>query len=402
MRSAELAALGVRGRDLPARLLAESDVVRGAVLLATCNRFEIYLDADEFHPAVDAARSLIFELAEPDLPEVEEALVLNVGDGAVEHLFRVACGLESMVVGEREIAGQVRQALTEHQATSGPTLRRLFQAALTTSKAVASTTALGASGRSLATVGLDLIADRFGDLAGRNVLLHGTGAYAGVVVAELTRRDVAEIRVHSSTGRAEAFAESHPQVVPIATQQLPDALSWADLVVACSGTGTRSLTADLLAEARRGRLEPLPILDLALTGDIAGEAAELAQIVLIDLDEVARNAPPEQTAAVEAATDLVRRGVDTFGHVEGGRRADPAVTAIRSYVSGIIEAEIDAAARKHSPETAEAVARSLRRVSNALLHTPSVRAAGLARTGELQDFAHALHILFGIRLEDDL
>ena len=141
VRSAELAALGVRGRDLPARLLAESDVVRGAVLLATCNRFEIYLDADEFHPAVDAARSLIFELAEPDLPEVEEALVLNVGDGAVEHLFRVACGLESMVVGEREIAGQVRQALTEHQATSGPTLRRLFQAALTTSKAVASTTA---------------------------------------------------------------------------------------------------------------------------------------------------------------------------------------------------------------------------------------------------------------------
>jgi len=119
----------------------------------------------------------------------------------------------------------------------------------------------------------------------------------------------------------------------------------------------------------------------------------------VDLDEVSRNAPAEQADAVAAARDLVRSGVATFGHIEGGRRADPAVTAIRSYVAAIIEAEIVAAERRHTPETADAVARSLRRVSNALLHTPSIRAAELARTGDLEDYRNALHTLFGIDVE---
>ena len=374
-------------------------VIRGAVLLATCNRFELYLDATEFHAAVDGARAMVRDLAEPDLPRIDPALSVSVSEGAVEHLFKVACGLDSMVVGEHEIAGQVRQALAHSDATASPVLRRLFQAALTTSKAVASGTMLGSSGRSLASVGLDLIASRFGPLEGRNILLQGTGAYAGVVVAELTRRDATTIRVHSGSGRAAAFADTHAPVVPVPHSELQEALRWADVVVCCSGTSTRQLTVDLISEARRGRSGPLPILDLALAGDVPADVDQLADVVLIDLDEVARNAPSERAAAVEEALSVVEKGVAAFKHTEGGRQADPAVTAMRAYVSGIIEAEVASAERRHSPETAEAVARSLRRVSNALLHTPSIRAAELARSGELDDYRNALHTLFGIDVE---
>jgi len=400
VRSADLAALSERADGLAAQLVAAQSVVRGAVLLATCNRFELYVDATEFHTAVDGARNLIKALADPDLLHIDPALAVYVGDGAVEHLFKVSCGLDSMVVGEQEIAGQVRQALADSDATASPVLRRLFQAALTTSKAVASSTTLGGAGRSLASVGLDVIARRFGSISGRNVLLQGTGAYAGVVVAELTRRGAGDIRVHSGAGRAEDFAQGHPPVVPVSALGLADSLRWADVVVCCSGTSTRSLTVDLLADARRGRPEPLPILDLALAGDVPAEVDELADVVVVDLDEVARNAPPERAAAVSAALSIVDKGVAAFQHTEGGRQADPAVTAMRAYVSSIIEAEVQSAERRHSPETAEAVARSLRRVSNALLHTPSIRAAALARSGELDDYRNALHTLFGIDISE--
>jgi glutamyl-tRNA reductase len=379
--------------------MAAHTAVRGVVLLATCNRFELYMEATEFHAAVDAGRAMIAGLAQRDMPEVDSALVVHVGEGAVEHLLLVASGLDSVVVGEREIAGQVRLALADHDATASPGLRRLFQAALTTSKAIASSTMLGASGRSLAGVGLDLLADRFFPLAGRRVLLQGTGAYAGVVLAELLRRGVDEIRVYSGTGRADAFAASHSPAVPVSPGDLPDALAWSDVVVCCSGNGSQTLTADSLADARVGRIAPLPVLDLAMAGDVAPEVSLLPQVVVIDLDEVSRNAPPEQADAVAAAMELVRSGVATFSHVEGGRRADPAVTAIRAHVAAIIEAEIVAAERRHTPETADAVARSLRRVSNALLHTPSIRAAALARTGDLEDYRNALHTLFGIDVE---
>jgi glutamyl-tRNA reductase len=128
----------------------------------------------------------------------------------------------------------------------------------------------------------------------------------------------------------------------------------------------------------------------------------LPEVALVDLDEVARHAPPERAAAVEAARRLVDQAVATFRHTEGGRQADPAVTAMRAHVSAIIESEIKASERRNTPETAEAVARSLRRVSNALLHTPSLRAAELARTGELDDYRNALHTLFGIDVEAGL
>lgn len=396
----ELAALSAAEQQITTELLNREEIA-GFVLLSTCNRFELYFDAPKFHSSLEAVLRTISGLLPASSAELVEQFEVHAGQMAVQHLLEVAAGLDAMVVGEAEILGQVRDALAAAEGHNTPSLRRLFHAALTTGKAVASQTNLGAAGRSVASVGLDLVQQRHFPLAGRKVLLVGTGSYARVVTATLMRLDCTDLAVYSRSGRAQRFAASHP-VEPVGSDQLLAALGEADLVVTCSGrdhSDSPIITVDLLDSARGPESALLPILDLSLSGDVATQAANLVSVDLIDLDEIGAHAPAEQSAAVLAARDLVTRGVDTYQHLESGRAATPAVTAMRSHVSQFIEREIEAAARRYDAETASAVARSLRRVSNALLHTPSLRAAELARAGDLDDYQHALHTLFGIDVD---
>ncbi|MEI2730614.1 MAG: glutamyl-tRNA reductase [Dermatophilaceae bacterium] len=378
---------------------AQGTGIAGHVLLATCNRFELYLDSPSFHGGVERALAAVRESL-PDRPGIIDAMQVHAGDSVAEHLFSVACGLDSMVVGEAQIAGQVRAALATAQDTATPALRRLFQDALQTAKAVTKHTDLGSSGRSLASVGLDLVEQHHGPVRGQRVLVVGTGDFAGVVVAELARRDARTIDVHSRTGRAQEFALTHPAVTPVPPGGLAEALTRADVLVLCSRPGAQPLDAATLARARADARQVLPVLDLSMSGELTPEAADLVHVDVLTLDEIGAHAPHEHASALVAAQDLVERGVAAYLHLEEGRTAAPAVTAMRSYVSRIIAREAELATRRYPPETADAIARSLRRVSGALLHTPSVRAAELAREGELDDYLHALNTLFGIVVDE--
>lgn len=373
--------------------LREQNGVHGLIVLSTCNRCELYLDADSFHDTVHAARKL---LADEGAGEVLEAMDTFASRNAVEHLFQVACGLHSMVVGESEVVGQVRSALSNANQQASPALHRLFQMALATSKLISASTNLGALGRSVASVALDLVESRHGSLSGRPALLIGTGSYAGVVTADLVRRG-SEVSVYSSSGRAAAFARTHP-VTPLDSRKLPTALARAGAVVACSGTGVQTLTASQVAEARVGVFGLLPVVDLALGRDVDPELAITPGIDLIDLDVVGAHSSREQTDSLIRAQELVSQAVESYLGAERGRLADPAVTAMRAHVNDIINRELDSVAAQASPEVTAAVTRSLRRVGNSLLHTPSLRAAELARNGELDDYAHALETLFGIEI----
>lgn len=398
----ELAVLAAAAERTVAALDERSEV-SGFVLLSTCNRFELYFDAPLFHGSVEAVLDTIADALPPDRAGLPGQFEVHAGQLAVQHLLEVAAGLDAMVVGEDEILGQVRDALAAADAHTTPALRRLFHAALTTGKAVSSQTDLGSAGRSIAAVGLDLVERRHFPVAGRRALLIGTGSYARVVTATLLRLGCTDLGVYSRSGRAAKFAATHP-VTAVGADGLADAIAAADLVVSCSGNdhnGDPVLTASLLAQARSQAPTLLPVLDLSLSGDVDPAATDLVGVDVIDLDEVGANAPAEHTAAVLQARDLVTRGVDTYLHLESGRAATPAVTAMRAHVSQFIEREIEAAARRHDPQTAAAVAHSLRRVSNALLHTPSLRAAELARAGGLDDYQHALHTLFGIDVQAD-
>jgi glutamyl-tRNA reductase len=392
-----LSQLSLAEDGLAVRLISSHPHVRGAVVLSTCNRFEVYLDLDRFHSAVDFTMDSIAESSGVEPRLVVDRMSVLLGTQAAQHLFSVASGLESMVVGEDEIAGQVRRALAtaRQQGTTNPTLERLLQHALSASKAVSHSTGLGVAGRSIVGVGLDLLEQRHGRLHGRRTLVLGTGAYARVVVASLQRRGCTTIDVYSASGQATLFAASHP-VRPVPDAALVDALAAADLVVATSGGTPHLLDATLISAARPAPSPTLPIMDLALSSDVHPDVRALSSADVIDLELIGRHAPEEHATAVLHAQDIVLRAVEEFEEHERGRTADHAVVAMRAHVMTIINEELERIRGRVDPETAEEVARSLRRVSNAILHQPSVRARELARTGDFGEYRRAIHTLFGI------
>jgi len=376
--------------------LRASHGVSGLIMLSTCNRCELYIDAENFHQTVRLTRDLLTKAGAGDLVGVMDVYGLR---NAVQHLFEVSCGLDSMVVGESEIAGQVRSSLQAYSEQAGPALHRLFRMALGTSKSIANATALGAMGRSVASVALDLVETRHGHLAGRRALLVGTGAYAGVVTADLIRRG-AQVFVYSSSGRATAFAQTHP-VNPVGDDRLPDALALAQVLVACSGRGRRAnrITARQVSDARAASVGPLPVVDLALARDVSPELAMTPGIDLIDLDVVGEHAPTDHVESLHRARELIDEAVDDYLRTERARLADPAILAVRAYVNQIVAHEIDSVTAHGSSDEAAAVRRSLRRVANAVLHQPTVRAAAAAQDGDLGEFTSALERVFGIEVD---
>ncbi|MDP2014175.1 MAG: glutamyl-tRNA reductase [Actinomycetota bacterium] len=400
----EVSRLTAAGEGLARKLTQSSPDINGAVVLSTCNRFEIYLDLERFHDAVELTTASVAQAARLDPDFVVDAMRVLVGTAVGQHLFSVASGLESMVVGEDEIAGQVRQALAtaQEERTTSPTLERLLQRALATSKAVTSSTGLGAAGRSIVSVGLDVAEQRYGSLAGRRALILGTGSYARVVTAALQKLGCVDIHVYSSSGRAAQFAHSR-ELVPVESEQLIAAIADAQLIAACSGTSEYLVDQSVMVAARglrgSGDIPVIPIIDLALTPDVAPEVAQCAWADVINLEVIREFAPREHSSAILEAQDIVLQAVAEFELTESGRSADHAVVAMRTHVMSIINEEMERIRTRVDADTAEEVARALHRVSNTILHTPSIRAQELARTGDFADYQKAIHTLFGIDLD---
>ena len=385
---------------LAVRLVESDQGIDGAVVLSTCNRFEIYLDINRFHDAIDTTTNTIAEIAALDKNFVVDAMRVVVGSSVSQHLFSVASGLESMVVGEDEIAGQVRKALAtaQREGTTTPSLERLLQRALTTSKSVTSSTGLGAAGRSIVSVALDIFEQRHGNIAGRKALVLGTGSYARVVVASLQRLNCNDISVFSSSGRAAHFAQSH-DVQPVELEDLVGHIGSADIVIACSGASYPIISKSLIQASAATRDRILPIMDLALSSDVAPDVHSMPNVDVINLREIHEVAPGEHSSAILEAQGIVFPAASLFEESEFGRNADHAIVAMRSHVMTIISEEIERIQNRVDSETAKEVAKSLNRVSNAILHTPSIRAQELARTGDFSEYTRAITILFGIHVD---
>jgi len=396
----ELDQIAASGPGLAQSLKSSGHGIDGAIVLSTCNRFEIYLDLQHFHDAVEATTATVAELAGLEKNFVADSMHVIVGTSVAQHLFSVASGLESMVVGEDEIAGQVREALgvAQREGTTTPSLERLLQRALTTSKSVTSSTGLGVAGRSIVSVGLDLVEQRHGHVAGNRALVLGTGSYARVVVAALARRGCTDIGVFSSSGRAAHFSQSH-DVKSVELDNLTAFLGSASVVAACSGAPHPLIDRSLIEASGVARDRILPIMDLALSPDVAPDVRGMPNIDLIDLNVIREFAPREHSSAILEAQDIVLASVRSLEELESGRSADHAIVAMRSHVMDIITEEIERIQRRVDPDTAEEVAKSLNRVSNAILHIPSVRAQELARTGDFAEYRRAVHTLFGIDLD---
>lgn len=377
--------------------------VAGWVLLATCNRLEIYLDATRFHDAIDDAVDAVAAAARLPRSEVSGLLQVRAGSPVAAHLFGVASGLDSMVVGEAEISGQVSAALRRAQAAGSatPVLHLLFQSAARTAKRVASRTELGAAGRSVATVALDVAERRIGPLSDTAALLIGTGAYARVVAAALRDRDCSRVAVYSPSGRQAAFA-ARRGLHAVSTAELPRTLAEAGLVVSCSGTGTTVLDRRLVGSVLQRRTRSLCVVDLALRQDVPVEVRELPGVEVIDLTTAGLAAEGGSGPAMAAAAELVVRAVADFERDLAARRLDPAVVALRQHVTGTVQRELGRLLSRVPPEVAAEVERAAHRMTRSLLHTPTVRARMLARSGDETDYLRALHTLFGIDVTGDV
>jgi len=383
-------------------LTTQPDVpIDGAVVVSTCNRLEIYVDATRFHDAIDGVAGQLARVTGLGADEVSTMLKVRVGAPAVAHLFTVASGLDSMVVGEAEIAGQIARALRESQAagTASPAINQLFQNAARVAKQVATETGLGAAGRSVASVALDIAGLDQRDTAADTALIIGTGAYARVVATELRARGVHHLLVHSPSGRADTFAQRH-SATTVTADELIDTMTRVDLVVACSGQSAGLLDEAMLSAALARRATPLPIIDLALHPHVAGPARLVPGVRVVDLHSVQQEVDPAHLDAVVSAQDIVIAGVAAFEERMAIRRLDPAVVALRQHVSGTVEKELDRLRAKYPADVAADVERALHRVTQALLHTPTLRAQELARTGDGAGYVQALHTLFGIDIHD--
>ncbi|MDR6866889.1 glutamyl-tRNA reductase [Microbacterium resistens] len=398
-------------------LVEMAPCVQGAVVLATCNRFEAYVEMDEPVTAAGAIGvEAVLEAVEAATgvapSDLDGAYAVHTGRRVAEHLFAVASGLESVVSGEGEIAGQVRRALTAARAdgTTSPELERLFQRASQAQRKVKNVTALGRAGRSLVRLALELADSRIADWGAERVLLVGTGAYAAVTLATLRERGAVDISVHSPSGRAAAFAAKHG-IRALDAEEYAGVTARASLVITCTSAEVPVLDAALLREGRGTVSAPSAsasgcpvfgaptsgaqlIIDLGMPRNVSPDVTGIEGTSLLDLETIRLHAPLEELQATDAARSIVREAAETF-HVVGERQSvTPSVVALRSHIFSLLEAEIDRARRRGDEDGR--VEQAMRHLAGVLLHTPTSRAHELAAAGRGAEFSAALETLFGL------
>ncbi|TNM69965.1 glutamyl-tRNA reductase [Streptomyces sp. NP160] len=417
----ERAALDAEGARELARELC-GGAVQEAAVLATCNRVEVYAVVPSFHLGVQDLSAALAERAGVPLPDLAESLLFAYGERAVEHLFSVSAGLDSMALGESQVLGQVRASLRRGQedGTVGRVLDQLVQRALRVGKRVHSETGLDRAGRSLVEAALEGADAVVGPLADAHALVVGAGSMSALAATTLQRLGVGSIAVANRTpARAErlAAAVGGTWLGLDDAAALRAALAQADVVVSCTGAVGTVLDAAELEAARAerrtgadGGAAPQLVVDLALPHDVDPAAGELPGVELVGLDALRRRlaVAPEDDEALAGVAGSVRsaRAVvaeEVAGYLAEQRAAAvaPTVAALRSLARDVVEAEV---ARLRGRLGADADPRvvaeaelAVHRVTEKLLHTPTVRVKALAADGaDGAGYAAVLRELFAL------
>lgn len=395
--------------------LAAEPAAEGAVL-ATCNRIELYADVDKFHAGVAELSTLLAQHSGVGLEELTPYLYVHYEDRAVHHLFSVACGLDSMVVGEGQILGQIKDALAVGQElhTAGRLLNDLFQQALRVGKRAHSETGIDRAGQSLVTFGLQQLAeaddaDGTGAWArGKRALVIGAGSMSSLAAATLARAGVAEIVIANRTAaRADRLVEilTEPGGTGVAARAVEmvavgDELTRADIVVSCTGATGLVLTGDEIDAATQGRTAPLHLLDLAMPRDIDAAAHRMPGVRLVDIESLAEaSADAPMAADVDMVRTIVSDEVAAFGAAQRAAHITPTVVALRAMAADVVAGEV-ARLEGRLPDLDDKqraeITQTVRRVVDKLLHAPTVRVKQLASEPGGAGYADALRTLFDL------
>ncbi len=410
------------GSDTLGKLL--SDIVRlpdvaEAFVISTCNRVEVYADVDRFHGGVAGICELLSRHSGIPSAELTATLYVHYEDRAVQHLLSVASGLDSMVVGEDQIIGQVRTAVrvAEEHGTMGRVLRDLGRVALHAGKRARAETGIDRMGLSVVTVGIELALREPGmtsltvgpsprgqqSLAGKSVLVIGAGTMSGLAVATAARLGADRVVVASRTlDRARRLAASvGGEVADMA--DLAGTIAGADLVISCTGASglviTEAIARDALA--LRPSAGPLVLLDLAMPRDVDPDAATLPGVSVIGMDRLSGEHAGVGAADLLAVRAIVDDEFAAYGSAVRAAQVTPTVVALRAKAATVVDAELARLAGRLSEQglsghALEEIARTVRRVVDKLLHAPTVRVKELASAPGGEDYAVALRVLFDL------
>lgn len=381
---------------------AHLEDVREGIILSTCNRLEVYTlvrDADTARQAVVAFLSRIFEV-NPEL--FSQHLYVCHDEDAVQHLFRVAAGLDSMVLGEPQILGQITDAYEAalSQGAAGTVLSALFRAAIHAGKRVRTETTIGVNAASVSSVAAGLAAKLLGDLTDRQVLLIGAGEMGATAVKALQRRGVSKVVVVNRTfenaeklanawgGRAATF------------QQLPEALVAADIVITSTGAPHTILNRELLEPAMRIRPNrPLFIIDIAVPRDVAPDVTEIPHVHLRDIDDLQSQAEDnvrEREMAIPHVETIVEAETTQFLKWLASLDVVSTITDLRRHIEDVRQRELDWLYHRLDLDERERdlVANMTHRLINKILHEPTLRLKAEAATGNGALYISTMRQLF--------
>ncbi len=407
-RTAPAEALGqiALSSDIVPKALVEilaSPFINEAVVLSTCNRTEIYVDAERFHEGYQAVREALSVVSGVPSDRFVDYLYVHYHEEAVRHLFDVAAGLDSVVLGEHEILGQVRSAfdVARSESAVGPALNALFQHALSTGKRVRSETSIGEHTASLSHAAVELVLERRPSLHGQRVVLIGAGEVGSSVATALskiaaTAQAVIELTILNRTPeRAHAIAAELGGLAG-GLDRLHSAVASADIVVSATAAAAPLIGVEHLGDG------PTLLLDLAMPGDIDRAVASDPRAEVLDLSSLqllANRGIERRTAEIPAARAVIADGLDRYRSAVRAREVEPLLGSVHRWADQIRSSEVDRYRNRLGDLDAsqaalvEALTRSL--VAK-LLHVPSVELRGAAGTPRGDRLAEATRELFGL------
>ncbi|HYX95904.1 MAG TPA: glutamyl-tRNA reductase [Geodermatophilus sp.] len=400
--------------------LVGSDHVSEAIVLATCNRVEVFAEVDRFHGGVTDVSRVLARQAGATVEELSPYVTVHYEDQAVAHLFTVAAGLDSMVVGETQVLGQLRNAyaLAREQGTVGRAMHPVAQRALRVGKRVHSETGIDKAGASLVSVSLDRAEERIGSLAARPVLVVGAGSMGALAATTLARRGAAVTVSSRTPAHAQRLATSvEGRAADLA--DLPAEIAAADVLVTCTGARGIVIGTEVVAGAMRSRIgaarpdRPLVVIDLALPRDVDPGVAALPGVHVVDLALLQgergadghAHASPVAADDVAAAHALIEAETALLRAERQAAAVAPTVSALRSQAAEVVDAELLRLSARLPDLDARAraeVSRTVRRVVDKLLHEPTVRVKELASAPGGVDYADALRALFGLGIDAEV
>ena len=385
--------------------LTTRDDVSEAVVLSTCNRTEVYAVAEKFHGAYQDIRSFLAETAFLAPEDFIDHLYVHYDREAIRHLFTVTAGLDSAVLGETEILGQVRGAweLAKDEKAAGPVLNLLFRHAIETGKRARTDTAIGRGTASVSYAAVEMASERLGSLDGKRVLVLGAGDMGEGMAVALASAGVSEVLVANRTWDRAVDLASRVDGRAVRLSDLPRAL--ADVDVLLTSTGATSMMvehADLspIMAARAGH--PLLVVDIAVPRDVDPSVADLPGVTLLDMHDLRRFAQAglaERRREVHAVERIVVDEVDRFVEVSSARSAAPLVAALHARAETVRQAEMDRFQKRLEgldPRQQAAVEALTRGILAKVLHEPTVKLKDLAGTPRGDRLAEALRTVYDL------